>query len=93
MLKSRVLTDKKPCEYKVCSTTSELLKRYFANTMAKGLRESKDLVINVKNMVIQLQNEGLTYRTTGIQMNLSLFTVRSVVKKINSRDSIDGNKD
>ncbi|GFV23488.1 uncharacterized protein TNCV_4781991 [Trichonephila clavipes] len=32
-------------------------------------------------MIIQLKNEGLTYRAIGIQLNISIFTVRSVVKK------------
>ncbi|GFV57403.1 transposable element Tcb1 transposase [Trichonephila clavipes] len=45
--------------------------------------KSKELDVNVKNMIIQLRNEGLTYRAIGIQLNISLFTVRSVVKRFN----------
>ncbi|GFR31356.1 hypothetical protein TNCT_415531 [Trichonephila clavata] len=51
--------------------------------------KSKELDVNVKNMIIQLRNEGLTYRATGIQLNISLFTVKSVVKKFNETGSPD----
>ncbi|GFW00232.1 hypothetical protein TNCV_4354291 [Trichonephila clavipes] len=45
--------------------------------------KSKELDVNVKSMIIQPRNEGSTYRAVGIQLNISLFTVRSVVKKFN----------
>ncbi|GFW71662.1 uncharacterized protein TNCV_2548741 [Trichonephila clavipes] len=45
--------------------------------------------VNVKNMIIQLRNEGLTYRAIGIQLNIRLFTVRSVVKKFNETGSAE----
>ncbi|GFW72961.1 transposable element Tc1 transposase [Trichonephila clavipes] len=51
--------------------------------------KSKELDVNVKNMIIQLRNEGLTYRAIGIQLNTSLFTVRSVVKKFNETGSTE----
>ncbi|GFW11119.1 transposable element Tcb1 transposase [Trichonephila clavipes] len=51
--------------------------------------KSKELDVNVKNMIIQLRNEGLTYRAIGIQLNISLFTVRSVVKKFNETGSTE----
>ncbi|GFV44541.1 hypothetical protein TNCV_3287231 [Trichonephila clavipes] len=40
-------------------------------------------------MIIQLINEGLTYRAIGIQLNISLFTVRSAVKKFNETGSTE----
>ncbi|GFV43210.1 transposable element Tcb1 transposase [Trichonephila clavipes] len=51
--------------------------------------KSKELDVNVKNMIIQLRNEGLTYRAIGIQLNINLFTVRSVVKKFNETGSTE----
>ncbi|GFR14994.1 hypothetical protein TNCT_557301 [Trichonephila clavata] len=39
-------------------------------------------------MIIQLRNEGLTC-AIGIQLNISLFTVRSVVKKFNETGSTE----
>ncbi|GFV61862.1 uncharacterized protein TNCV_4106671 [Trichonephila clavipes] len=50
--------------------------------------KSKELDVNVKNMIIQLRNEGLTYRAIGIQLNVNLFTVRSV-KKFNETGSTE----
>ncbi|GFX75784.1 hypothetical protein TNCV_2237561 [Trichonephila clavipes] len=51
--------------------------------------KSKKLDVNVKNMIIQLRNEGLTYRVIGIQLNTRLFTVRRVVKKFNETGSTE----
>ncbi|GFU45204.1 uncharacterized protein TNCV_4236311 [Trichonephila clavipes] len=51
--------------------------------------KSKELDVYVKNMIIQLRCEGLTYRAVGIQLNISLFTVRSVVKKFNKTGSTE----
>ncbi|GFW99109.1 hypothetical protein TNCV_3008791 [Trichonephila clavipes] len=50
--------------------------------------KSKELDVNVKNMIIQLRNEGLNH-AIGIQLNISLFTVRSVVKKFNETGSTE----
>lgn len=49
----------------------------------------KELDVNVRNMIIQLRNEGLTYRAIGIKLNISLFTVRSVVKKFHATGSTE----
>ncbi|GFV05227.1 uncharacterized protein TNCV_224401 [Trichonephila clavipes] len=38
---------------------------------------------------LKTRNEGLTYRAIGIQLNKSLFTVRSVVKKFNETGSTE----
>ncbi|GFX54462.1 uncharacterized protein TNCV_2593961 [Trichonephila clavipes] len=51
--------------------------------------KSKVLDVNVKNMIILLRNEGLTYSSIGIQLNISLFTDRSVVKKFNEAGSTE----
>ncbi|GFW59676.1 transposable element Tc1 transposase [Trichonephila clavipes] len=51
--------------------------------------KSKVLDVNVKNRIIQLRNESLTYRAIGIQLNISLFTVRCVVKKFNETGSTE----
>ncbi|GFU49051.1 transposable element Tcb1 transposase [Trichonephila clavipes] len=50
--------------------------------------KSRELDVTVKSMIIQLRNKGLTYRAIGIQLNISLFTVRSIVKKFNETGSI-----
>ncbi|KAF8783129.1 hypothetical protein HNY73_013336 [Argiope bruennichi] len=49
--------------------------------------KSKELDVSVKNMIIRLRKEGLTYRAIGVQLNISLFTVRSVVKKFKETGS------
>ncbi|GFU19294.1 hypothetical protein NPIL_239341 [Nephila pilipes] len=49
--------------------------------------KSKELDISVKNTIIRLRNEGLTYRAIGVQLNISSFTVRSVVKKFKETGS------
>ncbi|KAF8785828.1 hypothetical protein HNY73_011331 [Argiope bruennichi] len=51
--------------------------------------KSKELDVSVKNMIIRLRNEGLTYRVIGVQLNISLFTVRSVVKKFKETGSTE----
>ncbi|GFX44170.1 uncharacterized protein TNCV_4119661 [Trichonephila clavipes] len=51
--------------------------------------KSKELDVNVKNMIIQLRNEGLTYRAIGIQLNISLFTIRSIVKRFTETKSTE----
>ncbi|KAF8790165.1 hypothetical protein HNY73_005230 [Argiope bruennichi] len=51
--------------------------------------KSKELDVSVKNMIIRLRNEGLTYRAIGVQLNISLFTVRSVVKKFKETGSTE----
>lgn len=51
--------------------------------------KSKELDVSVKNMIIRLRNEGLTYRAIGVQLHISLFTVRSVVKKFKETGSTE----
>ncbi|KAF8790455.1 hypothetical protein HNY73_005474 [Argiope bruennichi] len=51
--------------------------------------KSKELEVSVENMIIRLRNEGLTYRAIGVQLNISLFTVRSVVKKFKETGSTE----
>ncbi|KAF8781567.1 Glucose dehydrogenase like protein [Argiope bruennichi] len=51
--------------------------------------KSKELDVSVKNMIIRLRNEGLTYRAIRVQLNISLFTVRSVVKKFKETGSTE----
>ncbi|GFY27605.1 uncharacterized protein TNCV_910561 [Trichonephila clavipes] len=50
---------------------------------------SKPKELDVKNMITQLRNEGFTYRAIGIQLNISLFTIRSVVKMFNETGSTE----
>ncbi|GFV20115.1 transposable element Tcb1 transposase [Trichonephila clavipes] len=50
--------------------------------------KSKELDVNVKNMIIQLRNEGLTYIQLYSYSTISLFTVRSV-KKFNETGSTE----
>lgn len=51
--------------------------------------KSKELDGSVKNTIIHLRNDGLTYAAIGKQLNISLFTVRSVVQKFNDTGSTE----
>ena len=52
-------------------------------------KKSKELDVSIKNIIIQLRNDGLSYRAIGKQLQISLFTVRSVIKKFQETDSTE----